>query len=77
MNKKVIVSSERITDMDHWVSFIAFIFDMNFDASLEFIKEKNYIDILVDRIDYTNEDTKGKMEMIRKISNDYIISRIG
>ena len=76
-SQKLILLSDRKTYMDHWVSFIAFIFDMNFDASLEFIKEKNYIDILVDRIDYTNEDTKGKMEMIRKISNDYIISRIG
>ena len=73
----LILSSDRVTYMDHWVSFIAFIFDMNYDASLEFIKDKNYIDILVDRIDYSNEDTKMKMENIRKISNDYILSRIG
>ena len=76
-NHSLILSSDRVTYMDHWVSFIAFIFDMNYDASLEFIKDKNYIDILVDRIDYSNEDTKMKMENIRKISNDYILSRIG
>ena len=76
-NHSLILSSDRVTYMDHWVSFIAFIFDMNYDASLEFIKDKNYIDILVDRIDYSNEDTKKKMENIRRISNDYILSRIG
>ena len=76
-NHSLILSSDRVTYMDHWVSFIAFIFDMNYDASLEFIKDKNYIDILVDRIDYSNEDTKMKMENIRRISNDYILSRIG
>ena len=73
----LIKSSDRVTYMDHWVSFIAFIFDMNFDASLEYIKDKNYVDVLVDRINYTNEDTKIKMENIRKISNDYINVRIG
>lgn len=73
----LIKSSDRVTYMDHWVSFIAFIFDLNYGASLEFIKDKNYIDVLVDRIDYTNEDTKMKMENIRKISKEYINSRVG
>ena len=76
-NHSLILSSDRVTYMDHWVSFIAFIFDMNYNASLEFIKERDYIDVLVDRINYSNEDTKMKMENIRKISNDYILSRIG
>ena len=51
---------------------IAFIFDLNFDISLKYIKEKNYIDILIDRIEYKNYDTKQKMEDIRKCTKEYI-----
>lgn len=75
--KTLIKMTDRVTFMDHWVSFIAFIFDLNYDASLKLIKDKNYIDILVDRIDYSNEDTRQKMEEIRNISKEYIDLRIG
>lgn len=76
MNDKIIISSERITDIDHWVSYLAFIFDYNFNSGLKYIKEKNYINILVDRIEYKLEDTKIKMETIRKHAIDYIDNRL-
>jgi len=76
MNNKIIISSERITDMDHWVSYLAFIFDYNFNSGLKYIKEKNYINVLVDRIDYKKEDTKIKMETIRKHAIDYIDNKL-
>lgn len=76
LNNKTIVSSERITDMDHWVSYIAFIFDYNFNSGLKYIKEKDYINILVDRINYKIEDTKNKMETIRQHAINYIDKRL-
>lgn len=76
MKAKTIISKERTTAMDMWVSYIAFIFDYNFSSGLKYIKEKNYIDILVDRIDYKNEDTKSKMEKIREFAKNYIDDRI-
>jgi len=76
MNHRTIISSKRITFMDMWVSYIAFIFDYNFSSGLKYIKEKNYINILVDRINYKNEETKQKMEQIRDCANEYIVERI-
>lgn len=76
MKAKTIISKERTTAMDMWVSYIAFIFDYNFSSGLKYIKEKNYIDILIDRIDYKNEDTKSKMEKIREFAKNYIDDRI-
>ena len=49
-----------------------FVFDLNFDISLNYIKEKNYVDIVIDRIDYKNNETKEKMEKIRKVANDFL-----
>lgn len=63
---------DRKTIIDYWICVIAFIFDLNFYISLQYIKEKNYIDILVDRIEYKNEDTKRKMEQIRKCAKKYL-----
>ena len=54
------------------ITVIAFIFDLNFDISLKYVQENNYIDILVDRIEYKNDDTKQKMEDIRKCAKEYI-----
>lgn len=76
MNSKVIVSKERITDMDFWISYVAYIFDYNFVSGLKYIKEKDYINVLIDRIDYKVEDTKIKMENVRKHAIQYINDRV-
>lgn len=76
MNNKIIISKERITDMDCWVSYIAFIFDYNFTSGLKYIKEKDYINIIIDRIDYKIKDTKEKMEEIRKHATHYIDKKL-
>lgn len=72
MNDKVIVREDRKTYMDFWVSYIAFIFDFNFTYGLEYVKEMDYINIIVDRLDYMNIDTKQKMKKIKEHALDYI-----
>ena len=72
MKQKCIKLEDRKTIIDYWVCVIAFIFDLNFDISLKYVQENNYIDILVDRIKYKNDDTKQKMEDIRKCAKEYI-----
>lgn len=75
-NEKLIDSRNTKTNMDSWVSYIAFIFDYNFKESIEFIKEKNYINIIVDRINYKDKGTFEKMQKIKEIANNYIEKRI-
>lgn len=76
MDSKIIVREDRKTYMDFWVSYIAFIFDYNYKFGLEYIKEMNYINIIVDRLDYKNADTRQKMELIRKHALEFIDKRI-
>ena len=76
MNSKIIVREDRKTYMDFWVSYIAFIFDYNYKFGLEYIKEMNYINTIVDRLDYKNIDTKQKMELIRKHALEFIDKRM-
>ena len=72
MSQKCIKLEDRQTQIDFWVCVIAFIFDLNFDISLKYVKENNYIDILIDRIEYKNDITKQKMEDIRKCAKEYL-----
>lgn len=72
---KCIKLDDRKTIIDYWVCVIAFIFDLNFNISSQYVKEKNYIDTLIDRIEYKNIDTKQKMENIRKCAKEYIENR--
>lgn len=72
IRKKCVKSSDRKTQIDYWICFIGFIFDLNFDIALNYIKENNYIDKVIDRIDYKNSNTKEKMEEIRRIAKKYL-----
>lgn len=55
MAEKVILSKDRKTGIDIWISYIAFIFDLNFKCSYQLIKENNYINKLFDRFHYKLE----------------------
>ena len=72
MNHKCIRLADRKTQIDFWICIIAFIFDLNYDISRQYIKDNNYINRLIDRIDYKNKDTKQEMEEIRKCAEDYL-----
>lgn len=62
--KKSIFSPDRKTAMDYWVSYIVYIYDMNFKETLEIVKEKNYMSAIIHRIPYANQDTAEKMARI-------------
>lgn len=72
MNEKTILSKDRKTPIDIWISYIAFIYGLYFDESLNYIRKLDYINKLVDRFDYKLEDTKDKMEQIRNKGNNFI-----
>lgn len=76
MDSKIIVREDRKTYMDFWVSYIAFIFDFNFKAGLRYIQQKDYINKIVNRLDYKNTDTREKMKKIQKHAMQYVESKL-
>ena len=73
MNEKTILSKDRKTPADIWISYIAFIYGLYFKESLLYIKENNYVNKLIDRFNYELDNTKEKIEKIRNKGNKYII----
>lgn len=73
---KSILSSDRITDMDFWVSYLAYFYDLNFKESLEIVKENNYVGKIAGRIPYSNPETKATMRKISEELEKYIDGRL-
>jgi len=73
-NNKCVDIRDRVTALDYWVCVLAFIFDLNFKETYQIVKENNYVNILIDRFNYNDSETKSKMENIRSILNNFIDS---
>lgn len=76
LDKKCVNIHDRVTPLDFWVCILAFTFDLNFDVSYKIVKENDYINVLVDRFKYRDEETKNRMEKVRKIINRYINEKV-
>ena len=75
MNEKTILSKDRKTPIDIWISYIAFIYGLYFRESLNYIYELDYVNKLVDKFNYKIEDTKKKMKKIKEKGNKFISKR--
>lgn len=74
IDKKTIMKEKNVISkyIDDIVCVMAFIYDINFKPSFEILKEKDYINKILDRYDFENNETKEKIEEIRKLANKYL-----
>lgn len=63
-------------DVDKVLGVIAFIFDINYKESFEIIKEKDYINKILDRFEFKDKDTERKIKEIKEIANNFINKNI-
>ena len=75
-NHKSVLLETRKTKMDHWISYLAYFYDINFKATYESIRDNHYVDKIIGRIPYTNPYTGKQMEQIRNEMNLYIQNAI-
>ena len=65
---------DRKYPLDYWICILGFTFDIYFKETLSIIKKNDYINVLIDRFNYTY--SKDKMNEIRNIINNYIEKRM-
>ncbi len=58
--------------IDEVLSFISFVFDLNFSYSLQKIKQSNNINKMIDRFCYQIPETKEEMKKVKKVVNEYL-----
>jgi hypothetical protein len=71
LRHECILSSDRVTPMDYWISYLAYFYDINFRESLDIIEEQNYIPKIIARIPYTNPETKEVMKRVEEELLEY------
>lgn len=64
------------TTLDRVIRVITFIFDINFKSSLQIIKEEDYINKILNRYNFKDENTKQQVEEIRIIANEYVNQKL-
>ena len=68
------VKGENYDDYNKVITTIAFIFDLNFQESFKILKEKDYINIIMNRFNYKNPEIENN---IKRIANEYINNKVG
>lgn len=76
LNKKCVDIHDRVTPLDFWVCILAFTFDLNFDVTYKIVKENDYINVMIDRFEYKDKETKERVENIREIINKFVEEKI-
>ena len=72
LNKQIIDKKYRKNKLDGIVGIISFIFDLNFPISYQILKDANYINNILGRFSFQNDNTKLEIENIRNLANSYI-----
>ena len=70
-NHTLILKENRHNEVDMWVSYMAFVFDLNFKSSYLFIRENDYIHRNMERLHFTG-DLKEDMLFVEKTCQSYI-----
>ena len=72
LNRCPIKNADRVTHMDMWISSLGYIYDLNFPESRRIVAGRGTIDKLIDRVPYSNEATRRKMELIRQAAWNFL-----
>lgn len=71
-HQKLIYGPTRVTHLDIWLSYIAFIFDLHFPESLQYIRENNWVNRSFDRLNPIDEKTYQQYETLRKKTLEFV-----
>ena len=78
LNKEDVDRKKLKTKTDLLAVALGFIFDINYDESIEYLKNKKYCDSIIDIYinETNNKKLKNQLEEIRKVINNYIEERL-
>ena len=55
-----------------WLSYIAFLFDLHFDESIQYIRENHWIERSFARITPIDETTKKEYDILKQRALEYV-----
>lgn len=76
LNKELIKNEIKKNELDKMVGIVSFIYDFNFKQSYKYIREKHFIEKMLNRFDFKNEETKNRFNKIQEQANKYIEQKL-
>jgi len=71
-NQQLVYGPNRKTYLDMWLSYIAFIYDLHFYESIQYIKENHWIERSFDRFHPENEKTNQQYQILKQKALDFV-----
>lgn len=75
--EKIIDNDRIINNTDRLLVTLGFIFDLNYEFSYKYLKEKDYLTKIFNNLKYENDDIKELFDEIKNIINNYINKKLG
>ena len=72
LNNKPVDYTELKTRLDIYLNRLAFAFDINYKWSLIYIRNKGYMDIIIDKMRKENSDTDERIDLVGNHIKDYL-----
>lgn len=64
------------THADIFVAHMAYVFDFNFDYGLKIISDNNYLSELLNKVEFKDEETRKRANLVYSIADDYVENRV-
>ena len=71
--REPLLNSLRETHLDMWLSYIGYLFDLNFPASFRYLQEKGYVDVILRRADPIQPAVKKQWDEICAMTHAYLV----
>lgn len=73
IKRKEVKDTKKVDDV---LLILSLIFDINFKASYNILKQERYVDRFIERFQLLDEETKNRIDEIQKIVNNYISEKL-
>ncbi len=70
--KRGLIDKKKMeTPLDSVIGNIAYMFDLNYEYSVEILKQEKYINKILDKFDFKGEKTKTQIKEVKSITNNF------
>lgn len=72
INGQIVKNESEVSELDSAIKIMAYLYDIHFTESYRILYEQDYINQIINRFNYQNEETRKRMEQIKKQVNEDI-----
>lgn len=76
LDNKTVLRRKENTLLERMLVYIAFIFDLNFKYSFDYIEKNKYVEQILNQFDFSKKETQEKIKLIENTVQEFILSKV-